>query len=292
MNMYLRHYAVVGGMAILVLSGILPAALAEDEVATQTKVFRGQVLAVDTKGIRIALTTGGETVIPRSLVVGTPKVTPPPGIVRGIEAYEKGNLKEAQRSLSKVAMQYRGLDIDWATKSLVYYARACLAAGEYDKAAQAFDAFLETYEDDPLAIAARIGKAKIKLSEKNYEEALAKLRELAEVYDRQLKPANKELEYAAEIYCGIGQCLENQSNDTEALNAYLKVTALYPAEAYCPEALYRAARLYRKLDQPQKAAALFTELIEDYPDNALVKNAVEEKAALPRAEGAKTGANP
>ena len=292
MNMYLRHYAVAGGMAILVSSGMLSAALAEDEVATQAKVFRGQVLAVDPKGIRIALTTGGETVIPRSLVVGTPKVTPPPSILRGIEAYEKGNLKEAQRNLSKVAMQYRGLDVDWAMKGLIYYARACLAAGECDKAGQAFDAFLDAYEDDPLAIAARIGKAKIKLSEKNYAEALVSLRELAEAYDKQLKPPSKELEYAAEIYCSIGQCLENQSNDTEALQAYLKVTALYPAEAYCPEALYQAARLYRKLDQPQKAAALYAELIEDYPGNALVKKAVEEKAALPRAEGVKTGAKP
>ena len=290
--MYLRHYAVAGGLAMFVLSGILSVTLAEDEVATQAKVFRGQVLAVDPKGIRIALTTGGETVIPRSLVVGTPKVTPPPSILRGIEAYEKGNLKEAQRSLSKVAMQYPGLDVDWATKSLIYYARACLAAGECEKAGQAFDTFLDAYADDPMAIAARIGKAKIKVSEKNYEEALAKLRELSEAYDKQLKPSNNELEYAAEIYCGIGQCLENQSNDTEALNAYLKVTALYPAKAYCPEALYRAACLYRKLDQPQKAAALYAELIEDYPDNALVRKAVEEKAALPRAEGAEAGAKP
>ena len=292
MNMYLRHYAVAGGMAACVLSVILSAALAEDEVATQTKVFHGQVLAVDPQGIRIALSAGGETVIPRSLVVGTPKVTPPPSILRGIEAYEKGNLKEAQRNLSKVAMQYRGLDVDWATKGLIYYARACLAVGEYDKAGQAFDAFLDAYEDDPLTIAALIGKAKIKLFEKNYEEALAKLRELAETYDKQLKPPNKELEYAAEIYCGIGQCLENQSNDTGALNAYLKVTALYPAAAYCPEALYRAAGLYRKLNQPQKAAALYAELIEDYPDNALVRKAVEEKAALPRVEGVETGAKP
>ncbi|MDD5677631.1 MAG: tetratricopeptide repeat protein [Kiritimatiellae bacterium] len=292
MKIYLRHYAVAAGMAILVSSGILSAALAEDEVATQARVFRGRVLSVDAQGIRIALTSGGETVIPRSLVVGTPKVTPPPSILNGIEAYEKGNLKEAQRNLSKVAMQYRGLDVDWVTKSLVYYARACLAAGEVDKAGQAFDAFLDAYEDDPLAIAARIGKAKIKLFEKNYDEALAGLRELAEVYDKQLKPSNKEMEYAAEIYCGIGQCLADQSNETEALNAYLKVTALYPAEAYYPEALYRAAGLYRKLDQPQKAAPLYDELIEDYPDNALVKKAIEEKAALPRAESSRAGAKP
>jgi TolA-binding protein len=70
------------------------------------------------------------------------------------------------------------------------------------------------------------------------------------------------------------------------------VTALYPAEAYFPEALYRAARLYRKLDQPQKAAALYAELIEDYPDHALGKKAVEEKTALPRVAGAEAGAKP
>lgn len=290
--MHVRHYTVAGGLAILVLSGMLSATLAEDEVATQAKVFRGQVVSVDTKGIRIVLSSGGETVIPRSLVVGTPKVTPPPSILRGIEAYEKGNLKEAQRNLGKVALQYRGLDVDWATKALVYYARACLAEGEYEKAGQAFDSFLEAYDDDPLAIAAQVGKAEIMVSEKKYEEALAKLRELAAVYDKQLKTSNAELEYAAEIYCAIGKCLENQSNDTEALTAYLKVTSLYPAEFYCPEALYRAAGLYRKLDQPRKAAALYAELIEDYPENALVKKAVEEKGALPRVEGAEAGAKP
>ncbi len=292
MKIKLRHYAISGGMAILMLSGMLSAALAEDEVATQAKVFRGQVLSVDPKGIRIALTAGGETVIPRSLVVGTPKVTPPPSVVRGIEAYEKGNLKEAQRNLAKVAMQYRGLDVDWAAKSLLYYARACLAAGEVDKAGAAFDAFLEAYDDDPLAIAARVGKAKIELFQKKYDEALVKLRELAEVYDKQLKPPTAELEYAAEIYCGIGQCLENQSNDAEALDAYLKVTALYPAKAYCPEALYRAANLYRKAGQIQKAAALYSELIEDYADSALAGKAIEEKAALPRVEGVGAGATP
>lgn len=292
MKICLRHYAVAGGMVVFILSGMLAPVSAEDEVATQAKVFRGQVVSVDATGIRMTLAAGGETVIPRSLVVGTPKVAPPPSILRGIEAYEKGDFKEAQKNLSKVAAQYCGLDVDWATKGLIYYARACLAAGAYDKAGQSFDAFIDAYDDDPLLVAAKIGKAKIKLSEKNYDEALAKLRELAETYDKQLKPPNKDLEYAAEIYCAIGQCLENQSNDAEALNAYFKVTALYPAKAYCPEAIYRAARLCRKLDQPKKAGVLYAELIEDYPDNALAKKAVEEKAALPRAEGPAAGAKP
>ena len=59
-----------------------------------------------------------------------------------------------------------------------------------------------------------------------------------------------------------------------------------------PLALYLASGLYRKLDQPQKAAMLYAELIEDYPDNALSRKAVEEKAALPRTAGAETGATP
>ena len=290
--MRMRHFMVAGSMAIWILNGVLSGALAEDVVTTQTKVFRGQVLSVDTKGIRIALASGGETIIPRSLVVGTPQVTPPPSVIRGIEAYEKGNLKAAQLNLSKVAGQYQGLDVEWAMKGILYYGRACLAAGDAATAGKMFSAFLDAYEDDPMAVAAQIGQASIEVSKKNYEQALTKLRELADQYDKQLKVPKGQLPYAAEIYMDIAKCLEAQAKDSEALDAYLKVTALYPVETYCPEALYQAARLYRKLDQPEKARALYSELIDGYADNELAKQAVQERASLPQAAPGSTPGSP
>lgn len=285
--MRMGHYTVA---ASLLLWALAPARIwAEDVVATQSKEFRGQVLSVDKNGIRIALAGGGETVIPRALVIGAPKVAPPPSVLRGIEAFEKGDLKNARLNLSKTALQYQGLDAEWALKAILYYGRACLAAGEYDKAETTFNVFMEFYGEAPLAIAAQIGQAQIEMAQKNYEPALAKLRELAEGFDQQLKPAKEQLPFAAEIYLDIGQCLENQTREPEALDAYLKLIALYPAAAFYPEALYRAARLYAKQNQPQKADALYAELIEDYASHELAKKAVPERAALPRA--AATGAS-
>lgn len=279
-------------LVLLIFGGILLAASAEDVITTQTREFRGQVLSADPTGIRIALSGGGETIIPRSLIIGKPRIAAPASILSGIKAYEQGKLKEAQLNLSKAAMQYQGLDLDWAMQAIMYYGRSCFANGEYEKAAKIFSAFLEAYADEPMAIGAQIGQAEIEISKGNYAAAAAKLRELAIEFDKQLKPNKDQIAYAAEIYLNLGQALENQTNDIEALAAYLKVTALYPADAYYSEALYRAARLYRKLDQPQKAEMLYAELIEDHAGSELATKAKREKASLPRQPDAAPSAQP
>jgi TolA-binding protein len=277
------------GLSILILSA-LPGG-AEDVVVTQNRTFKGRVKSVDAGGIRIEMAGGGEVTVPRASVTSL-TVAPPPSVVNGIAAYEKGNLREAQKQLEKVIPQFQGLDVEWAMKGMLYCGRASLAGGEYDKADKMFDMFLAAYEDEPMAVVAKIGKAAIEMARKNYEPALTKLRELAQTYDKQLKPAKDQIPYAAEIALDIGKCLEAQANDSEALNAYLKVSALYPDDTYCPEALYRAALLYVKLGQPRKADALYAELIEDYANNDFAKKAVPERAALPKAEAAAKTAAP
>ena len=251
----------------------------EDVVVTRSQTFRGRVVSVNESGIRIQLTQGGEVTVPRAGVVQL-KVDPPPSVVRGIAAYEKGDLRNAQLNLDKVMMQYLGLDTEWAAKGMVYFGLASLRSGDYDKAAKAFDVFLQTYPEHPLSRAASVGLVEIELAKKNYAPALVKFQQLAQPYDKQLKPAKDQLAYAAEIYLGIGQCQEGLARPADALDGYLRVIGLYPVEPFCSEALYRSAGLLAATNQNAKAAGLLAELIENYPASPFATKAIEMRKAL------------
>lgn len=261
----------------LVLSVVT--AWSEDVVVTKSQTFKGRVISVDDAGIRIQLAQGGEVTVPRAGVVQL-TVEPPPSVARGIAAFEKGDMRDAKLSLGKVMLQYLGLDTEWAAKGMVYFGRASLSAGDYDKAAKAFEAFLKTYPEHPLIMAASVGMTQIDLAKKNYAPALAKFQELAEPYDKQLKPARDQLSFAAEIYLGIGQCQEGLARPDEALDAYLRVIGLYPVEPFYSEALYRGAVLLAASNQNAKAEGMLSELIGDYPASPFAAKAIEARKAL------------
>ena len=255
-------------------------AWAEDVVVmTSGQTLRGRVKSATAEAVMIALSDGNEITVPRSGILRM-SVEPPPSVVRGIEAYEKGNLKEAQLNLSRVMLQYQGLDVDWASKGMIYFGRSSLAVGDYAKAQQAFELFLAGYPEHPATVNAQIGLAAVLVGGQKYAEALTRLRELATRYDKQLKPSQTDLPYAAEIYLSIGKCLEGQSQWAAALEAYLRVVALYPAETFYPEALLRGALMYSALDQPAKALPLLTELINDYPAADCAPQAIAERKRL------------
>jgi len=207
-------------------------------------------------------------------------VDPPPAIIRGIDAYEKGNYKEAQLILVKVANQYLGLDTPWAAKALVYYARGCLMAGDNASAEKAFGAFLAAYDDDPLCVDAELGLAETEVAKKDIDKALPKFQELADEYEKQLKPPKEQFPYAAESFLGLGKCLEIKGDLDGALNAYVKVIALYPADNALPETLYRAAAIYQGQNRPDYAIMLLNDLIAQYPADQYAKKAADLKKTL------------
>ncbi|MFC1461821.1 outer membrane protein assembly factor BamD [Verrucomicrobiota bacterium] len=266
---------------------LAPPALAEDVVVTPNKVFRGRVTAADADSVTIEMLIQGrpqKVAVPRSIIKQL-KVEPPPSIIAGIEAYEKGDWRKAKLSLEKVILNYQGLDVDWAQKGMVYFGRASFFAGDYPKAKRAFTMFLSTYPDHPLVIEARLGQAQIEHSEKNYETALEQFRALAETFDKQLRPASTQLPYAAEIYLGIGKCLDAQDDKSEALDAYVNAIAIYPAERFYPEALYRSSVISAELGKFDRATNCLSELIDKYPatefarKGILLKNSIKQKKA-------------
>lgn len=276
---------------LAVIAGMLvPAqtAGAEDVVVTQDREFRGIVKRADTNSITIEMIVQGkqqEIAIPRYMVKSL-TVAPPPSVIAGIEAYEKGDWKKARLNLESVILNYQGLDVDWAQKGMVYSGRASLFAGDYVNAERAFTSFLNAYPDHDLVIDAKLGQADIERSKKNYETALERFRELAEPYDKQFRPARNELPYAAETYLGIGKCLEARNDMPGALDAYVRIIALYPAERIYPEALYRSATVAVELNQFDKAGRFLSELVKEYPDTEFAKQGIQLQSAIERKKAA------
>ena len=263
--------------AVWLAAGAL-ASRAEDVVVTRQQTYRGTVKSVTSDGIQFELPGKGVITIPRAAVTQM-RVAEPPGIARGIAAFEHGNIREARQSLDRVVFQYQGLDQEWAMKALLYFGRACLLSNEPQNAAKAFDAFLKAYPDAELAVDARLGLSEIDLQNKNYDKVLTDLRGLAAPYDAQLKPPASQIPYAAAAYLGIGRALEAQQQLSEALAAYLRVIALYPDPKQYPEALYHAGLVFNALEQFDKAERLLNELAENYPDHELAKQAEPVRAA-------------
>lgn len=266
---------------ILILLWLLCAVAgrAEDVIITKNQQFRGKVKSANSKSVTIEIAGQGIVAVPRSAIEKL-TVEPPPAIIRGIDAYEKGNYKEAQLILSKVANQYLGLDTPWAAKALVYYARGCLMAGDNANAEIAFSAFLSAYDDDPLNVDAELGLAETEVAKKDIDKALPKFQELTDEYEKQLKPPREQFPYAAEAFLGLGKCLEAKKDPDGALNAYLKVIALYPADNALPETLYRAAVIYQSQNRPDYAGMFLNDLIAQYPASPYSKKAADLKKKL------------
>lgn len=255
------------------------AGLAEDIIVTKNQQFRGKVRSANSKSVTIEIAGQGIVAVPRAAIEKI-TVEAPPAILRGIESYEKGNYKEAQLILAKAVNQYLGLDTAWAAKAMLYYARLCLMAGDNAGAEKAFNAFLAAYDDDPLSLDAELGLAETHLAQKDIDKAMAKFQELANEYEKQLRPPKEQFSYAAEAFLGVGKCLEAKDDPGGAINAYLKVIALYPADNVLPEALYRAAAIYKTQDRPDYANMFLSDIITQYPADPFAKKAADLKKQI------------
>ena len=258
------------------LLGFADCTLAEDLIVTRNQQqLRGKVKSADNNGVVIEIPGRGVVTVPRP-AIDRLEVEAPPAILRGIEAYEKGDFRGAQLSLGKTISQYSGLDEDWAAKALVYYARSCMAAGDPAAAEKSFNAFLDAYDEShPLAMDAQLGLAETEVARNDIEKALPKFQELTAEYEAQLKPDKEQMRYAALSFLNLGKCLEATKDDSGALAAYLKVSALYPDESALPEALYRAALLLRQQGKLDQAAILLKDAAEQHKTSPFAPKAVE-----------------
>jgi len=60
----------------------------------------------------------------------------------------------------------------------------------------------------------------------------------------------------------------------------MRVVALYPAEAFYPEALYHCALIFSEKNQFEKASARLSELISEYPASPFARKALELRSSI------------
>ena len=109
--------------------------------------------------------------------------------------------------------------------------------------------------------------------------AQSKQRPARQAFERVISLDKGELAAAARI--GLGKLFEGEDRDEEALAEYLKVAVLYAHEASVAEALLRAGGCLERLDDPERAAKQYQEILAKYPNSSFADAARE---ALRRVE--------
>lgn len=124
-------------------------------------------------------------------------------------------------------------------------ARILAAEDKSDEALAAFDAIIGSAGEGPEAEAlqqeASLGKARVLLSQRKFDEARKLLEDVIKDPDDHNDPRTN-----AEAWLRLGDCLREQGKDKEALLAYLHLDVpLFPVDkVYRAEALYHLTRLW------------------------------------------------
>lgn len=257
---------------------VAPAA-AEDVIATASTTYRGKVMKASLTQIIMQLSDGNQLGIPRASITSI-AVKPPPRVLEGMKAYQDGNMAVALQQLTGVDADYAGLDTPWVPASMIALGRAAAAEEELALAENAFRGVITAYPDGDDRRAAEVGLAGLRLAGGKTELALKAFQELAVYYDDVVKPDPAREALAAETFLGLGKSFEAKSSWAEALNAYLKVAALYPAPGFVDEALLRGAMMQLRLKKPLAAEGALLELVEDYPGSKQSARAGQLLSAL------------
>jgi TolA-binding protein len=254
---------------------------AQDKLYTARGVIKGTVVSADEKAVTIEVPGRGRMSYPRSIVKKL-EVNPPPSVIEGIKAFDRGKMKSAKLNLSRVMENFKGMDTEWARIGLINYARACLAENDLDQAEGAFNAFLQAYPDSELRDVAKIGIADVLRKRRQYKEALKIYTEISEQFSEKLKVKSEMMPVAARTFLGIGKCMEGNNEFQDAMEAYVQIIALYPAKDFYPEALYNTAKMFIKENAPERAEKYLSELINFYPGSEFAQEALGLRKSISR----------
>jgi tetratricopeptide (TPR) repeat protein len=185
-----------------------------------------------------------------------------------------GQLHAARKDSVKARTAFEALGRapwkDYQMTARIALGRLALADNKIDEAAAEYDAVIGMQADgsveESLRQEAVLGKARVLIGQKNYDEALKLLDEVI------AKAPADDAKVNAEAFLRQGDCLREQGNDKDALLAYLVVDVLFSSErAYHAEALYRLSSLWDKVGNKGRAEEARDRLKSDYESSDWTK---------------------
>lgn len=141
--------------------------------------------------------------------------------------------------------------------------RLLLKENKLDEAAAEYDAVLGMTPEGPVEESQRqeavLGKARILIAQKKYDDSLKLLDEVID------KAAADDSKVNAEAFLRKGDCLREKGDDKDALLAYLHVDVLFASEKPLhAEALFRLSQLWDKVGSKARADDARDRLRSDY----------------------------
>jgi tetratricopeptide (TPR) repeat protein len=167
---------------------------------------------------------------------------------------------------------------DYQMAAKVAAGRVALAENKLDDAVAAYDAVVAMQAEGPVEESQRqeavLGKARILIIQKKFEDALKLLEEVI------AKAPADDVKVNAEAFLRQGDCLREQGADKDALLAYLHVDVLFSSEkAMHAEALYRLSVLWDKVGSKVRADEARDRLKSDYENSEWAKQLKAPAAA-------------
>ncbi|MCZ6834240.1 MAG: tetratricopeptide repeat protein [Planctomycetota bacterium] len=156
------------------------------------------------------------------------------------------------------------LDHALAPNAAVLCAEAHYRSGRFNAAQQPCDLFLATWSDHPLRERAELFHGLSDMARNEFADAADRFSNMLERYP--------EGQYEQQTSLMLAQCLHRTTGLRGALTLYQKVIA-EASDEFVPDALYGLALLMHQQEDPQRAGELVDELLDRYPESALVTNA-------------------
>jgi outer membrane protein assembly factor BamD len=216
-----------------------------------------------------------------------------------VELMRDAEQKESQNDLSGALASYKALVKRHPVSALAGKAqnkvgRILEAAGEYDDAYKAYDAYLTKYpkgDDFDASVQSMFNIAKLFLEGEKQKvfgiKISSSMKRAQEMFEGIVKRAPFS-KYAPSAQFNAGQALEKQGSYDAALGAYAILVTKYPSDPVADDAQYQIGyvrlKQYREGSYDQAGAAKAREAFEDfisrYPDSEKVPQARENLKTL------------
>jgi tetratricopeptide (TPR) repeat protein len=224
-----RPQALLAPILALTFLAVTVRGVADDQIVKKDgTVISGTVVSVSDGQVMIQSTTsrGGIAKVPYSLAdIKSISMAVPPDVTKvQAQGTSPGAVIAALEPLVK---QYAGLPVDWVVGAMAQLADAYVSTSQSDKALAIYNQIEALYPGSAFENVAKAGKAKMSLKAGKIDEALAAVKPIIDLANKDIAPSPTDGALYADAFLVYGQVLEAQKKPQQALEAYLTVTTMF-----------------------------------------------------------------